>query len=483
MEKKNLILGLIFLIVFIIYFPSLFNFFSHDDFFHLTISQARAFGDFLNFFNPTVAPGGFGFYRPLTTQVFYFLGISLFKLNPLPLHLISFTVFFAVIFMVFKLAEELLKSRKAALLTAFLYAVSATHFGHLYYLGAFQELGLAFFFFFSVWQFVRFLKFGKFRNYLISLVMFLGALMSKEFAVTLPAVLLLVFFHLKLRKEQITPLKKNLLGLVPFLLVLGLYLFFHLTYYGFAKGDSYVWQFSPRILNTIFWYLLWSFNMPEMLVDFVGPRLIPIPNLFKYYGEQILPILGIFAVLMGLLGWLILAEYRRLKFKSLAVYLFSIVWFVLTLAPVLFLPLHKFAYELTVPLCGFTLGLGLLLSRTKKYLTFSFLALFLLLSVLTLTLTARTHWITQGGKSAEKVLSYLRQTDFQEGRSVMVQFYDTPKDNSLPWKPSAQLKNILGNNNFFEVYYKGRLQAIYGDNNSNERPLLKVDARRFLNYD
>ena len=134
------------LVAFILYFPSLFSFFTHDDFFHLKISQVASIKEFLNFFNLLHAPEGWGFYRPITTQVFYFLGRTVFNLIPFWMHTLSFVVFFLIIFLVYRLALIITKKETVAILTALFYATSATHFGHLYFLGAFQELGLTLFF-------------------------------------------------------------------------------------------------------------------------------------------------------------------------------------------------------------------------------------------------------------------------------------------------------------------------------------------------
>src|SRR3972149_317214 len=92
---------LIFFSALVLYFPSISTFYTNDDFFHLQISKAANLNEFLNFFNLSSSVSGFPHFRPLTTQVFYLLDWKLFNLNPVGLHIISFLVFFLVIYLVF----------------------------------------------------------------------------------------------------------------------------------------------------------------------------------------------------------------------------------------------------------------------------------------------------------------------------------------------------------------------------------------------
>src|SRR3990172_4012767 len=357
-------LFLIFLISFFLFLPSLSTFYTNDDFFLLKISQANSVKEFLNFFNLTRGPDGLGMYRPLTTQVFYFLARKIFNLNPLGLHVISFFIFFAVIFLVYKFCLLLLNDHKSpftnhiSLLAAFLYATSATHFGHLYFLGAFQELGLALFFLLSVLSFIKFLHKSSTNYLLLSLLFFVLSLLSKETAVVLPLCLFLIYIFFKLTKKSAPlPINRLIASTAPYFLILIFYFYFRFAYYGFATGDSYVWDFSvKRAVNTLGWYGLWSFNLPEMLVDFVGPGFHFNPNLFKYWSSQIIPILTLFLLELFLLSAAVYkffsSSIRKLEIRNLKLVIFGTSWFLITLLPVLFLPLHKFTFYLTLPLMG-----------------------------------------------------------------------------------------------------------------------------------
>ena len=293
--------------------------------------------------------------------------VEFFHLNPVPLHIISFATFFINIFLVGVLIKLLTKNRKIALISSFLYAVSATHFGQLYYIGAFQELCLTMFFLASVILFIKYevdIKEKHSINKLIlSFVFFVLSIMSKETAVVLPFVLVLTHFYLKLTKRVGVSIKTLIYSLFPYITILGVYLFLHFHYYGLVSGDSYVWNFSPvRAINTLGWYGLWSFNIPEMLVDFIGPGLRLNPNLLRYWSKDIILIFILFAVQMGLAVY---AFFKSSILKHKSILFFSIFWFIGTLVPVIFLPIHKFSYYLTLPLIGVVMVLGYLLEEAK----------------------------------------------------------------------------------------------------------------------
>jgi len=477
---------LIFIISFVLYFPSIFGFYTNDDFFLLKISQTNSLGGFINFFNLTVGPDGLGMYRPITTQVFYFLGRSLFNLNPIGLHVISFLVFFGVIYLVFRLALELLKNERISLVAALLYATSATHFGHLYYLATFQELGLTTFFLLSVIYFVKFLDRAKLKYYLVSFVFFLASLLSKETAVVLPAVLVVIYALRKVTKDTKVSISRFFVFLLPHLLILAGYLYLRVRFYGLAVGDSYVWDFSLRAFNTLFWYGLWSLNIPEMLVDFVGPGFVFNPNLFKFYSKEIIPIFVLFATLVAGIGYLLVKNQKKLiNQRAIILILFSVCWFVITLIPVLFLPLHKFTFYLTLPLIGIVFVISYLINlNDKRPITIVFLAIWVAVSVLTLTLTYKTNWITKGAETARRVHDYLLGNAKTLADYKTIVFYDVEEDDNLPWSPAEVLKVTLSDQNYFKVFWNDKFTVSYytSGNDIKENGAIRIRSRKFLGY-
>lgn len=445
-------LKLICLLAFLLYFPSLFNYFSHDDFFNLQLAKINSLTDFWRFFDLFHAPERVGSFRPLTTQV-YFLISWIFNLSPYPLHIIAFIVFFADIYLVYKLTKILLINEKSSLITAFLYAVSATHFARLYWPSIFQETGLIFFFLSSV---ILFLK----NRYFLSFLAMIGGFLSKETAIMIPIVLTLTGRQFK--------------KLIPFYLATLLFLYIHLHFYGLPPGSVYKMDFSLKILNTLSWYFLWSFNLPELFVDYIGPGLHLNLNLINFYGGEV-------AIIMFFFLTTIISLFFVLKKINLKLIIFCLGWFLTTLVPVIFLPWHKFTYELGVPLIGITIFLGWLLKSNQK-IAIIFCVSWFLTSVSTNFLTYKTHWITQGPKISGKVKEYFQNNNFSLNKNIV--FYDTPKDASLPWSPANEIKINLSNQDFFTVYYPGKFQADYLEKmpEVSDKNTSYLQARQFMSY-
>lgn len=459
--KRAKLLILIILGTVLLYLPSVLTFFTHDDFFNLKISDVNSIFGFINFFNIfQPSPQHFGLYRPLTTQSFFFLGRSLLALNPIPLHLISLIFLCLNIFLCHELIKKLSKNNIESLIGAAIYGFSATHFGQVYFLSAFQELGLTFFCFLSILFFINFLDDKKLGTYILSFIFFSLALMSKETAVVLPFLITLTLIYFRSSFQTIVK------WMWPYLILLFSYLYLHIFSYGLAVGDSYIWQISPKILNTLLWYLLWSLNIPEMLVDYIGPGIHVNLNLFRFYSSLIIPIMIVFIFE----GGLFLYSLFKLKSQDIRFLVFGFIWFIISLLPLLFLPWHKFTYELGIPLLGVAMLAARVLSGIKKrIIIISFLTVWVTLSTLTNIITYQTSWITQGAKTSKAVDTFVRQNNIM---NQTIYFYDTKLDQDLPWSPSKQLQTILSDQNYFDVFYSGKVKADYNSKSAYSGELM-----------
>lgn len=469
-----------FLISFLMFFPSLTSFFTHDDFYFLKISKIENFSQFINFFDPVNDSENIGVYRPLPLRVYYFLGTSVFNLNPLYLRIISFITFFIDILLVGYLVKLLTKKEKIAAVSIFLYAVSVTHFGQLYYVGAYQELLITFLTLMTVIFFAK-------SKILLSFLFFILALMCKETAVVIPGLLGAIYLFQNWGKINKPSIKKLLLQLLPFILITIVYLYLHFFHFGTIEGDSYVWDFSlTRAANTTLWYLLWSLNLPEMLVDFVGPGIHLNPNLVKFWSSQIIPIFILFGIQLiilvtGLVKFIVKARKKLLPF-NFHLLAFCILWFVATILPVVFLPLHKFTYYLTLPLIGVVLLFSYMIYNSRFLILFC--VVWLMLSFFSLRLTVETNWITQGLKTSGRVFEYFKENQNGMNEKTIV-FVDSPDDETLPWSPTKTVKTVISNKNFFDLYFPNLSNNIFYDADNalkGGEGEVHINSRQFLGY-
>ncbi len=265
------------------------------------------------------------------------------------------------------------------------------------------------------------------------------------------------------------------------MLLAGIYTWHHYAYYGLNQGDSYIFDLSPRIVNTLTWYGLWSLGLPEMLVDFIGPGLKINPNLIRFWGKEIIAIVLVFGALLLQIIYFMAKKPGLKIFRTLV---FSFLWFGFTLGPILLLPWHKFSFYLTIPMFSVALFLAALIGQFPKLQILLFLGTLLLITVLTLNLTVRTNWISKGLVTAKNVDTYLRNIYPATPTKTTIVFYDTPVDKQLPWSPAGVLKDVLSDNNYFRSLCRQDLTAEY----VTEKPdkiipgRVLIEARQFLGY-
>lgn len=459
----------IILIIALIYTPSLNLFFSADDWFHLKISQISSWPEFVNFFSFTPNPQSAAFYRPLSTQVFFFTFQKIFGLNHLPYHLFVLFIFTLNLYLIYRLSKIITKNNRLSLITVLLYGVSVSNFTRVYFLSAFQEISLVFF---SLLSLLFYLKKDSSKNYFLSLLFFIAALLSKETAVTLPLIFLLTDWYKKSFK-----LKRFL----PFIVILVIYLYLRLAIFGSVSGDSYLWSLSPiKTINTFFWYLLWSLGAPETLVDYVGNNLYVLPRFFSDFGPWAYTILVLLFSNIIFITSLIIRNVRLIFSR---INLYAATFFIIALLPVLFLPWHKFTLELGLPLIGFCLFLSLIFNYQKK-LGFIAIFLFLLLNLSMHYFTYERHYAVNRAKISQQISQYFLENYPNYPENSYFEFINDTEDYGSDWGASKQISHITSGSNLFQIIYNKPEIKIYFADYSEERPKdkqrIEISTKQFF---
>lgn len=471
---RNKTLFLIILFAIILYLPSLGVYFSGDDFFHLRVSQINSPSEIPSFFSFTKNEHSISFYRPLTTQIYFLLNQKLFGLNPIGYHLINIISFAVILCLIYHLIFKLIKNKDISLLTVFFYAFSTSNFSRVYSPSIFQELGLIIFFLAALICLLNFWEKHRPVDYFLSIIFFLCALCSKETAVVFPFVALLIGVLRKI------PLRFLFLSLTIYYLLLATYLPLRLFVFGPAIGDSYLWNFSPRVFNTAFWYSLWSLGTPEMWVDFIGPGLKINPNLLKFYGPETLMIvvsLGLFLIFAFVNFLRKQPPFREIVFGALFTFL--------TLLPVLFLPWHKFPLELGLPLLGIAFLLALFFNQSSRKILVIAILLYLTINLTSYWLTYRTHWLTQRNRVAQRVLTYFQKNYHDLDEPAVIYFYNNSVIISTEWGASKQIATALSYSDAFRVWYNQDIKILYEDlaqKPPENASVIKLGSKEFLGY-
>ena len=429
-------------LIFLGLYRFIFNlYFAQDDFFHLKMSLVNNFSDFINFFS-FKNQFGYTFYRPISTQVYNLVMVSLFGYNPFFFHLISFIFFIANIFLVFKIVNKILQKESLAWLVAFLYGLNASNVGSLSYISNFQEICMAFFTFLTFWFYLK-------KNSLF-LLTFILALLSKEASITFSFIIIFYEFLLG---------KKNWRKILPLFLVLGIYGIFRLSS-GLPDVSVYRPVFSlKKILNSYLWYFLWGLGLPEMLTDFIGPGIKFSQELFINFGREVLVyLIGSFSF-FGLLA-IGLLKFKKKDFK---VVLFFLAWFAVGLMPVIFWPFHKYVYYLTMPLLGLAASLMIILKNAPRFVCYFGILFLIIISVTTTNLSQKTYWVVNRSKISQQIIEDFKKQYPSLPKEAAIYFRNDPNYPTVPnfGNSSTQASYALSGESAFQLLYHDLTIKVY----------------------
>ena len=270
-------------------------------------------------------------YFPLVYTTFR-IERALWGLNPAGYHVVNVLLHVANALLVWRLLARL--RVPGAWLAGAIFALHPVQVESVAWITERKNVLMGFFFLLTLLTWVEFLDQQtrrRWRLYLLALVLYALALLSKTTACTLPAALLLILW---LRKKSVT--KGTLLQVVPFVVLgiaMGLLTIWWERYHQGTRGPLFALGLIERILvaSRAVWFYLGKLFWPSNLT-FIYPRWIVSPTEPLEYAWL--------AALGGLCAAIFFA--RRYVGRSLEV---AALFFVATLSPVLgFIMLYTFRY-------------------------------------------------------------------------------------------------------------------------------------------
>lgn len=184
-----------------------------------------------------IYPNEFGQFRPLGHQLYFLFMRSFFGLNPYAFHAVQLILHLGNALLCFQLlrklaGKETLTTMLVAFVSTFLWAIQAAHGKAIFWAAATNNLLYTFL---GLLLCCYLLQQDKNKKW-FSLVLFLCALGSKEFAVLIPIFLFLTF------EEKIPSLKKRIVCLLPIFLLGILYMG-----YRFFMSHGMASNFTPHL--------------------------------------------------------------------------------------------------------------------------------------------------------------------------------------------------------------------------------------------
>lgn len=429
------------LISFVLFHSSLGYYFFQDDFYHLNISKAENFSQILHFFNfqqDNIS------YRPVAKLFYYYSISSIFGINPLAFRIINFILFIISYLLVIKVVEKITGKMVIGFLAATLWIFSSIHFMALVWIAAiYQIIGILFFLLTTLLLF-KYLEKRNLIFYILTFVSFIIAIGSFEFALTWSVIMVLFYWYV--RK---TPFYHVIRLFLPFLILTIIYLLLRLHYSSLLPTISeYNVALNIESLKAFFWYILWSFNIPEEFKKQIVNNILVFNPLFlrdfwplvvkTFFGAALI-------IIVGLLLPIYYISKEKLKI-NIRLVLFSIAWFVIGISPVIILPNHTFIMYLTLASIGFYMLIAYFVILSKKMLLAILLVLiWLSSSVITLKFYDENSSMIEAQRFAKEFAYEIKR-----------QFPVLPK-NSVVFYPLADHRHIQA------ILNQHAIKAIYED--------------------
>ncbi len=395
-SKDELVIFIFLFVGFVLYFNSFWNQMFWDDYdFILNNQYIKDWRYLPKFFSENVIAGAgllSDYWRPLLLLVFS-LEWHLWKDWVVGYHVINtlFHIFDA--FLLFFILFFLFQNRWLSFLTALIFLIHPLQTEAVTYVNSLGDSLSAFFIFLGLLFYLDFRRSEKpaikSLSYFLSIIAYPLALMSKETAIILPALILIVDFVFLSKFSFKEKIEKIIKTICPFLVIAFLYIFLRATVLNFKNTFNLYGE--ENLFTQNFHFRLFSFF--KILTLYFRLLFLPLDLHMERNVEMATSFFSL-PVILGAFLFFILIILALTQFKKLPIVSFGILWFFIGLAPTsnLIIPINALLYEhwLYLPLIGIFLiliWLGQVLGNSlkiKNFLIFLFLIFSIFLSILTI---------------------------------------------------------------------------------------------------
>lgn len=316
------------------------------------------------------------YWRPMLLAVFS-TGWHIWGNWPGGYHFINISLHIANAILLFLILTYLFKHRGLAFLTSSVFLVHPLQTEAITPATGTADPLWVFFAFLGIFFYLKFRISNRpsFQSgyYFLSLAMYVLALMSKEIAIIIPALIFISDFFFESMEERTSfkeRLKKIIKIIWPFLVLAGFYILLRATILNFQNTFNFYNQESNAFASHFY---IRFFTFFRVLIVYLGLFFWP----HNLHMERSVEIATSFFSLDVILGGFLFAGLLFLaftQFKRLPILSFGILWFFIGLAPTsnILVPINNMLYEhwLYLPLIGIFLilfWLGIVIAREFRY--------------------------------------------------------------------------------------------------------------------
>ena len=475
--KYCILFFLVLLTSLFLYHSSLNFYFFQDDFFEISLSKIDNFGDLFNLFE---FRSGIIDYRPISQRIYFLIFTNIFGLDPVPLRTFNYAIFLGCFLLIYKVITKISTNPKIGLLASSLWVLSSIHFMSLTWISAGYNVIGTFFWLLTSAFFLSYVKnhrltYSERKNsgihgpdeanlergrensglqargiyYILSIGFFLLTIGSFEFSVTWPAIF--GFYYLFVLKNSLT---RTLKAFFPFIAITVIYLVLRLLFIKIPSQVEYQTTFNIESVKALFWYFLWSLNIPEEFKkQIIGNILVFNPKFFfEFWPLIIKTFLGLLLTLLITVAVPVIRSFRKQITVKPQMIVFGIFWFIAAISPVLVLPNHTFSMYLTLSSIGLYFVLShLLVNYGLTRLVFPLILIWIATSLTTLSFYKVNSWMIEAQRTARQANHNLK-TVFPNLPHYAVVLYPL----NSQWEQQA-----LAQNNSIQIFYDDPTLSIY----------------------
>lgn len=232
----------------------------------------------------------------------------------------------------------------------------------------------------------------------------------------------------------------------PYLIITFAFLIFRQLNIAKLNVVEYEITFNMESIKALFWYILWTFNIPEEFKKQIVNNLIIFNDIFLRDFKILVIKAYTFTLLVIIFGILLpLKKIKNIMSIDRKIIVIAFCWFIFTIFPVLWLPNHSFIMYLTLPSIGIYLIISYLLALSKsKLLYLSCAIIWLFSSITTLSFYKNNFFMVDAQKTSRRFVL-----------AITTSFPNLPK-NSVAYFPinSKQQKQAIFEQNSIKAIYK-----------------------------
>lgn len=417
--------------------------FFQDDFFALSISNASSVSGVFSFFIPRT---DVQFYRPLSVELWYFTGRTLFGLQPMAFHISAWATWSVMIILVYRIGKKFLRHTTVRYLFPVLYGWSAVHYNSLFWNANVSYLAVSACFFSAL--LVWWSEWADRRKMAVLSLIFVTGLLCHEFMIML--VPLLTVDGVLRRK---VPFFRLLRSMLPLLILCGLYVTLRATY----RPDTGSYPIRPSaVVSSYRWFLFFFLNWPDAIKDNMVSAWVMRRDFAEFFSRQVtLWLLTSVVIVIGVFAAYVCAFFRRTATSFfLRSMMFALCWFLLSLLPIAVIPSQITPHHGSIALAGFLLLMLLPIDATWKRVPYVWRYSGIFLVIIVWLLSSRTtvmfdndtywikrrsdiaktweHWTKNMYPAPENASTIIIPTDEKEVRvsldegEAIRQWYDNP---------------------------------------------------------